>query len=1224
MALICLYILCLYLFKLSSMNLEINPHSIYFNNEDNLFLQIEDFNSDSDFIYSLAISLLEFYKEEPEIFLESLNHLKDSWAEGIENITLNTTIGFLVPMINDIFFNESNTFINDTYTILINRNKSTNDSVFVDCLVNILSHFRDYDILNISYICGNLEQVLNVPGADKLSNYLLRHNDEIFKIGELMFHGLKMDSLFESFSTIFWEYRKKLQYFFYNFIKNYSNNNILYNLTIQFISDFNDTFIEEVAEKVKNDSVLNSLSKIFYVENKIINGVIKAFIKSQEVTQFFIHLIRDEKLIMHFIDAIKNFQNTKYLLESFPDTIKELKHLNQSYVDVFLKVMIKALEKLVSEKEFREYLTNNAVPAIKNYYNELRGPVKENITKSCTNLFDDTFFNNNTDITNYKNFYLIKFLIQSTENKNDIITYENCLHNKNFKEIENFNYTVKPVFVIGMVNDIGIKQKIKSSIYIQKFDYVLGFCFPYGVYKAKNEDGSDNYMCGSEDYNNIIKIILEIGFNMETATINSFNIYDYDLKPGDYFFCFISVLLAIYPFLINGFLKIYKMIKSNKVEKSEIINNLTKEEKTDKKKEKSKNKLNEKKKKLLIFIEPKWYKHLNEYFGIIHNGKELFNFDISETKYNNLNGITYIKGLQGISMILYIFGHTFLILFNIPTKQFMRYEFYQLLKNPLYILPFIGLRYSPHILFSCSGVTLAYKFLCFKDKYYGYHFLKFLILQSYKFILLISAILFTRFSIYYIDLIIWRHKRPIMELYKYFMEEKTDYFLVNFFEYFTNFLGEHDLKISIDIFQYFYVPLNEIIFFILGTILISLGTKFKLRIDYIIIVLFFLILGAKIFVFYWDDNFYSTLYFYSYDYGALIINPIFNLQFFLIGMFFGFINYSIQKGIEVYKSEKTDSYSILNFFEKKNTNDEICELNENKPLENHPQERSDKDLNLIKKNSELNDKSESTNQIKKLSDSNIRFKAKDSDDEEKAQLMLEKKFEEENINNNKKNEKRYTYKIEQNPFLILPTHFLNFHRKNKKKLFFKIVILLFSIFLIFCFAFHFIILYICESKEDGVNEIKKIYDKYSLEKVITNPALNRFYVIDTEIVVFLVNWIFFIFYSNAEKNADIFDFLNHIYWSFFVKYYFSFILVSNVIIIYIFYQSETVITINLYSIIVYSFINIFLIIIFAIIAYIAFELPLKKIFKNLVINKVCCNQETEDLVEEEDFEEDSI
>ena len=71
----------------------------------------------------------------------------------------------------------------------------------------------------------------------------------------------------------------------------------------------------------------------------------------------------------------------------------------------------------------------------------------------------------------------------------------------------------------------------------------------------------------------------------------------------------------------------------------------------------------------------------------------------------------------------------------------------------------------------------------------------------------------------------------------------------------------------------------------------------------------------------------------------------------------------------------------------------------------------------IKKNSELNDKSESTNQIKKLSDSNIRFKAKDSDDEEKAQLMLEKKFEEENINNNKKNEKQL-YEISLNSKII--------------------------------------------------------------------------------------------------------------------------------------------------------------------------------------------------------------
>ena len=32
---------------------------------------------------------------------------------------------------------------------------------------------------------------------------------------------------------------------------------------------------------------------------------------------------------------------------------------------------------------------------------------------------------------------------------------------------------------------------------------------------------------------------------------------------------------------------------------------------------------------------------------------------------NNVNGLTYIKGLLGISMILYIFGQTFIALFNL-------------------------------------------------------------------------------------------------------------------------------------------------------------------------------------------------------------------------------------------------------------------------------------------------------------------------------------------------------------------------------------------------------------------------------------------------------------------------------------------------------------------------------------------------------------------------------
>ena len=60
-----------------------------------------------------------------------------------------------------------------------------------------------------------------------------------------------------------------------------------------------------------------------------------------------------------------------------------------------------------------------------------------------------------------------------------------------------------------------------------------------------------------------------------------------------------------------------------------------------------------------------------------------------------------------------------------------------------------------------------------------------------------------------------------------------------------------------------------------------------------------------IFVFYmYDNNKYPTLFYYLFDYGAFMLNPLYNMPSFLIGMFFGIINYSIQRGVSIYKTNK--------------------------------------------------------------------------------------------------------------------------------------------------------------------------------------------------------------------------------------------------------------------------------------------------------------------------------
>ena len=125
--------------------------------------------------------------------------------------------------------------------------------------------------------------------------------------------------------------------------------------------------------------------------------------------------------------------------------------------------------------------------------------------------------------------------------------------------------------------------------------------------------------------------------------------------------------------------------------------------------------------------------------------------------------------------------------------------------------------------------------------------------------------------------------------------------------------------------------------------------------------------------------------------------------------------------------------------------------------------------------------------------------------------------------------------------------------------------------------------------------------------------MNILYVIDIEIVVIMINWIFFYLYF---KGGQINDFLSHIYWSFFIKSYFSYALVSGLVILYILYQSETIFKVNLYTIFFYSLTSSFFIFIAIIIFYSCYEYPLRKIFKTK-IRRSYINLDDEEFNDEE-------
>ena len=127
-----------------------------------------------------------------------------------------------------------------------------------------------------------------------------------------------------------------------------------------------------------------------------------------------------------------------------------------------------------------------------------------------------------------------------------------------------------------------------------------------------------------------------------------------------------------------------------------------------------------------------------------------------------------------------------------------------------------------------------------------------------------------------------------------------------------------------DFFSFYWILSNEIFLFIIGSLLIFMGYKHKIRIDLFLIIGIFIIFACKLFYYFavsLDNGEHASLYFYFWGYGKFMLTPFYNVIYFLIGMFFGSLNYVLQKGItyeEVEKQGKPFLYfpvRYVNFFQ---------------------------------------------------------------------------------------------------------------------------------------------------------------------------------------------------------------------------------------------------------------------------------------------------------------------
>ena len=813
------------------------------------------------------------------------------------------------------------------------------------------------------------------------------------------------------------------------------------------------------------------------------------------------------------------------------------------------------IKKLKSEKDesvFDGFILELITMIMKavNYLKDL------DISENCRNILDRSFFIIDKTVYDKEEkllayYYYNKVLLDSSTNVNDLSSYHNCLiedHQYDFSHTK-----IKPVNPLYAT--IFIDHRKEQLDYFRNnsktTSLLLGICFIDGCTNNDIKLLSENVLG-----------LLKLRENNETLEVFTLNEQNYN---PDFFELFIKLIpinlilihifIAIFHNLLSSFFQYLKKLCCKKKIRIKI------EPKLDEKSEINKsNQNNFTGKNSAVNKNQNLMNYIKTLFDIEKNFDFLINSESKDEIHHNNNdsSLSYMNGIKGISMFTIIFGFMFLDLYNAPITKKSLQNFYEIMSNPLFFLFYFGIKYAPKLLLCSSGFSLFYKFMCFlddkseaekefkkakeeeqlnlinendkrskseninkganideekkeqdskdinsekvssskklkKERYnnisYKYYLL-FIAKQINKYFLYILVICFILFSLYDFS-IFFVGLGPLWTFFK-MKTINTSLNVKSLVPAIFSFQSSFFFKFNIDsLFTYYYLIYQEIMFFVFSTFIIFIGYKYNLRIDRFILLMIFLLFVFRLFYYYLSKDLNVVDYFDLNNYGSFYNSPIYNYLYYILGIYFGSLNYVIQKRYTYYECEKQKKLYLLGF-----------------------------------------------------------------------------------------------------------TRLLKIIRRKSKLVFYVLGIIFLFLIIFFTFWQFFLFLYV----KSSLDLLEMYYENYSkiLNYYNNDILVHIIMMFDTDIVVLLVNLMALFFYLKGENIIN--DFLNLNFFAIFNKIYFSFLLVINPIILYVFYMTESRINFSLENCYLYSLACGFLILIFSILLYSLFELPYKKVIRLLLQN----------------------
>ena len=782
-----------------------------------------------------------------------------------------------------------------------------------------------------------------------------------------------------------------------------------------------------------------------------------------------------------------------------------------------------------------------------------------NISEQCNSQLLESFFKDKLSISAKSFPFYKKLFFHSSQKANDLSSYNDCINNKvesfmGYKSNLNFTFLTILIDDNKSLYDILTTNRGFSS-------YLLGICF---IDKCSINDYELIFRKGMEFYNlskynnNNNNLNDENNKNFNNTKIKIYLMNDNNNKSNGFikFLVYLPFIIICIHLLFVTFNAIpiyfYKLIlcifyckynqKSSSTRNSKLKNNLIKSKRKKSKhgSKHSKSLENEKKESSNSFTsnDDNIIKSLDLLYNIKNNFTALTELK-KQNEITNDGGLSYVNGIKGMAMIFFLFGSVYSALYSSLVTDQNREEFYSHLNNLFFSIYYIGIKFAPKLLLSSSGFSLFYKFICFLDgkvdnereiirqkedsiiggkeiqdiknnnvdysnsnssyqrikkeskqnlydsymipiKYIFYFFG----MQLHKYILYLLFIFFVLFSLDGI-VSIFNENGPMWQFFNQSMvnSAKNIKFIIPLLIGYKSYFIPQICPEKKNILHYFYLVSQEIIYFLISTLIIFIGYKKNLRIDRFFKIVFIFLIIFRIIYYFLTNGLDDKDYFGYHEWGQFYSSILYDYTFYIIGIHYGMINYIIQKGYTVKE----------------------CKLQNKKYLESS--------LNILSAS--------------------------------------------------KKRNKKYLY----------------------------IIAIISSLLLLLNSFMQQIIIYIIKLiKSKNLDDNMDLYKRDFISQIIM--------LFDSDIFVISINALGLCMYIKGDNLIN--NILCHSLWSIFNRFYFSYILLINPIILYILYNSETKIFFTMANCIFYSSICGIFVYFLTMIIYVTFELPFKKFIRFLI------------------------